>query len=134
MKSTAKIKELAVRMTKETTDKRFRHKTCQYSQAVKGGERFCTLTTNKKCTNCTFYDPTIGAVLESLVKEIERTQTAKKVFDKRAKTLKSMISKAKETEKDIDRMKAEVKKEYERVHIAKYDIVSLWQDSVNTYE
>ena len=37
MKSTVKIKQYAVEMTKASTDKAFRHKTCQFSQEVNGG-------------------------------------------------------------------------------------------------
>lgn len=130
MKSTAAIKKYAVEMTKANTDKRFRHKTCQYA----GGGRFCTLTTNKKCTNCTFYDPTIPTVFHALADEISRAQTAKKLFDVRTNQLKGLISKIRTVEKDVERMQAETRKEYERLHIANYDLVQLWQDSVNTYE
>lgn len=134
MKSTAEIKKYAVDMTKANIDKKFKHKTCQFSQKNRGGQRYCTLTTNKSCTNCSFYDPTIQTVFESLAKEIERAQTAKKTFDQRSRQLKGLIKKCKSIEADMDRMKTEANREYNRVYIAKYDMVQLWQDSVNTYE
>ena len=84
--------------------------------------------------NCTFYDPTVQAVMETLSKEVERTMTAKKVFDNRTKQLRAMIRKVKGIEDDVERMEEETRKEFERVHIAQYDMVQLWQDSVNTYE
>lgn len=39
MKSTAAIKKYAVEMTKANTDKRFRHKTCQYAGGGGGSAR-----------------------------------------------------------------------------------------------
>ena len=134
MKSTAKIKQCVVEITKNTTDKKYRYQTCQFSKKNRGGQRYCTLTTNKSCMKCAFYDPTTQAVLETLAAEVERTLTAKRVFNNRTKQLRGMIRKVKNIEDDVKRMEEETRREFERVHIAEYDMVQLWQDSVNTYE
>lgn len=133
MKETATIKSYAVELTKQHMDKKFKHKTCQYSQVNKGGARYCTLTTNKSCTKCTFYDPTIQEVFEALAKEIQRAQSARQSYQKREKQLKTLINKVKTIESDMDRMHADANREYKRLYIAKHENVQLWEDSVNTY-
>lgn len=130
----AKVKEYAVCMTKKGMDKKKRHDTCQFSQKNKGGSRYCCLTTNKSCTKCEFYDPTIDAVLLTLAVETEKARIAKEVFDTDMPKLERLVTMAKELEKDIKHLKQEVETEYEQVHVARYDLVQLWEDSVNTYE
>lgn len=133
-KSTAPIKKYAVEMTKANIDKEFKHKTCQFAGNKRNSERYCTMTTNRSCNNCTFYDPEIGAVLEAMAGEIERAQTAKREFNRVIKELEGDIKEVMDIQDDMENLRADAKREYSKLYIAKHDMVELWQNSVNSYE
>lgn len=134
MKSTTKIKQYAVEMVKAKADSKFKQETCQFSRSVNGGGKHCSLTTNKSCGGCTFYDPTIGAVLEALAEEIKRAQDAKKRLDDNCAFLKKMVDRANSMNAYMDHLIEESEREYSQIYIAKYDMTQLWQDSINSYE
>lgn len=103
-----------------------REDTCQY----RGTDRWCKMTTNTKCKKCKFYTPTIQATYTAAYNEV---MLAKEAYEANV-ALEKEIKKILQEVRDLKPQALDVVNLFSRLHIAENMVLTLWQDSVNSYE
>lgn len=116
----------------------WKHSTCQYSGKYKITDKYCTLTTNKVCRRCKFYDPTIGATIESfaiLVREAEKTKNDIRHMTENTRALLDETEDFVDAKRnEVTKLEKECQKKVQAIRLMNIPITrQLWEDSVNTY-